>query len=471
MTWDNTMLDTALGNQPVVYEGTYKTSGSEYTLTFDGISKAETMTVSGDKITWVMSGSRDKIVLQKTDPAAKPAYQDLKYDFYAVAASVKPITYTKLLENYALTAAERRMYDQLVEGIANFEVEIEVDHFNPNDSADWLTMAKVEGIVYYTHPEFFWFRIGGFSAKPLASGRYAVYPFYYMDNECVRAIPYNSGNVDYPPAEKVAELKAWVEKSKAEIDEALKKVPVYLGMTPFELELAVHDWLCDIADYQEAYASGGTIATATNIHGALTKGKINCMGYSSTFQYIMNMLGVETVQMDSDMPNDDTGHTFNAVKLGGAWYYVDVTNDDHIGELYNAPSVTGHYFLNCTEKFYADHILTVYTPYDCNPNISCTSVTYYYYVVTNTLIASDADLASSLPARITRAYTHKEKGFDLLINPSYAKASAIGDKLVSFGVPKSGSLYTVGLDNGLTVKLRPYVDDARNAVLFVIDYS
>lgn len=51
-----------------------------------------------------------------------------------------------------------------------------------------------------------------------------------------------------------------------------------------------------------------------------------CQAYSNTFMYLMEKIGIECKLVASDA----SSHEWNAVKLDGEWYHIDVTQDDPV---------------------------------------------------------------------------------------------------------------------------------------------
>lgn len=85
----------------------------------------------------------------------------------------------------------------------------------------------------------------------------------------------------------------------------------------------IHDWIVNNTDYTlngPAYKS--------EADGAVVYGKALCEGYSKAFMYMAQELGFECICIVGKANN--TAHMWNMVKMGGAWYHVDVTFDDPI---------------------------------------------------------------------------------------------------------------------------------------------
>ena len=98
------------------------------------------------------------------------------------------------------------------------------------------------------------------------------------------------------------------------VSKALKKA------TPYEQLKAIHDGLCDIAEY------GGT----NWWDDLLVTGKGNCYAYADAFTYLCQLAGFDCIRVSGDVYNGTNwgGHEWNMVMVEEDWYYVDVTWDD-----------------------------------------------------------------------------------------------------------------------------------------------
>ena len=73
------------------------------------------------------------------------------------------------------------------------------------------------------------------------------------------------------------------------------------------------------------------------------------MGYTTTFQLFMDLLGIQCITVEGTAYNYTETHAWNQVYLDGDWYCVDVTWDD--------PTTSGtvsersaHRFFNVTSQ-------------------------------------------------------------------------------------------------------------------------
>ncbi len=113
------------------------------------------------------------------------------------------------------------------------------------------------------------------------------------------------------------------------------------GMTDYEKELAIHDWLCTNIgfDGESLSAIGSAMAFSDTPYGALKYHNAVCVGYATTFRLLTTMAG-----MECDIIHDtDYSHTWNIIKLDGDYYLVDVYSDSTDGE------TCLHTYFNCNE--------------------------------------------------------------------------------------------------------------------------
>lgn len=96
-----------------------------------------------------------------------------------------------------------------------------------------------------------------------------------------------------------------------------------------ELEVLLHDWICDNAAYSRAaiyVPDPSEPPHHLTAIGALLDGSVNCQGYSDAFYLLASMAGF-TVDRQFAMTAAGA-HVFNTILLDGEWYIVDVCHDD-----------------------------------------------------------------------------------------------------------------------------------------------
>ena len=102
-------------------------------------------------------------------------------------------------------------------------------------------------------------------------------------------------------------------------------------MTDFEKELVLHNAITARCSYDIVAAQSddplGMYSTAFTAYGALVKGKAVCEGYARSMQSLLHTVGIEATVV-AGFDKDGTPHLWNAVKLDGELYYLDVTWND-----------------------------------------------------------------------------------------------------------------------------------------------
>jgi hypothetical protein len=117
---------------------------------------------------------------------------------------------------------------------------------------------------------------------------------------------------------------------------------------------AIHDWLVTRLDYLSDRAR-------QTVPVVLARRTANCEGYSRAFQALGRASGLE-VALIVGLARDAVGraqpHSWNAVRLGGAWRLVDVTFDDPRlgGDLAAGDGYRTDYFLVPPDLARLDHL-------------------------------------------------------------------------------------------------------------------
>lgn len=118
------------------------------------------------------------------------------------------------------------------------------------------------------------------------------------------------------------------------------------GMTDYEKELAIHDYIvknCEYGytDYSQEYAF--------RAYGVLIQQKGVCNGYAEAMSLLLTCVDVENYIMVGEAANDGEYelHAWNAVCLDGNWYQVDATWDDPIPDV---KGFAGHSYFNVTDE-------------------------------------------------------------------------------------------------------------------------
>ncbi|MBE5923263.1 MAG: hypothetical protein E7271_02190 [Lachnospiraceae bacterium] len=175
----------------------------------------------------------------------------------------------------------------------------------------------------------------------------------YMDNE--------------PIPEGETKAKALYEKMTSILDTYIKP-----GMTDYEKELALHDYIVSHCHYSEQDVSDveSDIYTA---YGALVNEDAVCNGYAEALQMMFTCVGVESCFVVGTA--GDVDHAWNLVKLSGEWYHMDATWDDPLPD--QGDKVMHPYF-NVSDEVMASNHTWLRSDYP-----KAESMTYNYYQYNN----------------------------------------------------------------------------------------
>ena len=200
------------------------------------------------------------------------------------------------------------------------------------------------------HPEIFWV---GSSAQIKESGLTKEVVSYSFETTV--------------PTEARASMK---ENLEAAADGCIMQISA--DATDYQKIKYVYEYLIDTVEY-----SSGS-ADSQNIQSALLYRASVCAGYSKAFQYILNRMGLFCTYVTGTI-KDGGDHGWNMVRIGGNYYYVDVTwgdpvfanRMDHI----DSGQTKNYNYLCCTEY----DLFKTHVPSDAIPLPSCTSDDYNYY--------------------------------------------------------------------------------------------
>lgn len=207
-----------------------------------------------------------------------------------------------------------------------------------------------------------------------------------------------------------------VAKKQNEIKEKVKSVVAQVikpGMSVYEKELALHDWLIENGEYNnkilDLYNEGKSLNEISeiypdsfNAYGMLINGLGVCQSYAEAFKLLCDEAGVPCIVATGNLQT--VPHAWNMVKIGEKWAHVDATNND-IGidhPVFNATdkSIALEYTLN--KDFEIDSQLGKYT--------ADSYVNDYYYV--NDLYASSSE---ELEEKLIESFSDSGEDYNIKI--------------------------------------------------------
>ena len=237
------------------------------------------------------------------------------------------------------------VYDRIVEGVERGAATIPV--YNEDYPIPGKELKTVFDAYRRDYPEHFWIRNG--------------YRYNYN---------YDTGSVTevYPDYSLSG---ASLETAKAAFDAAVSEMVrgISGSMSEYDREKRLHDRVAEKVVYD------GSNTHAHSAYGALVQGKAVCEGYAKAFQVVLRRAGIQSFLITGSSVNPSTGksegHAWNAVRIDGKYYHVDVTWDDQGENIFYA------YFNKSTAAIREDH--TIDEPAYALP--ACTSEAADYFVV------------------------------------------------------------------------------------------
>ncbi len=143
----------------------------------------------------------------------------------------------------------------------------------------------------------------------------APHLFYYTGEYTITYYPNDGYIFQLKPTYNYSYTQNDVAVFNQAVDKAMQCVSS--DMTALRKVIAVHDYLATLITYDQTLSR-------RNTYQALVERSVVCQGYALAFSLLMQRCGIECVLV----PSDPMNHIWNAVKLNGNWYHVDVTWDD-----------------------------------------------------------------------------------------------------------------------------------------------
>lgn len=119
------------------------------------------------------------------------------------------------------------------------------------------------------------------------------------------------------------------------------------GMSDYEKELALHDWLMSHGRYDDLSRDNTAHIGRphnTDPYGVLVGGYGICLGFAVTFQLLMDLAGVECITVVGAAYSSSADHAWNMVRLDGEWYCVDVTWNNSYEDVGGGEQISHRYF-------------------------------------------------------------------------------------------------------------------------------
>jgi hypothetical protein len=165
------------------------------------------------------------------------------------------------------------------------------------------------------------------------------------------------------------------------------------GMSDFEKELAVHDYVVNNSVYDYKNLSTNTLPNDSfTAYGNLIKGVSVCSGYAEAVYRILNSVGVQTLIITGTANN--VPHAWNIVKIDGAFYHLDATFDDPVSSSGN--TLTYNYFNVSSAEISKSHV------WNTSDYPKCTSSIANYFVFNKLFASNNTELSNLIKSGLLK---------------------------------------------------------------------
>lgn len=146
-----------------------------------------------------------------------------------------------------------------------------------------------------------------------ASGAYRIY-FYFMDND--RYDPQNDKGIYYLRTTAEVTVNDAARPSVTQIvNNAVAQCRQETNGSEYDMALWLHDWTLDQLEYDHSL-------NWCSAESGLTRHQGTCESYQRIYSKLLDAAGIANGRITGN------GHTWNAVKIDGKWFQMDLTWDD-----------------------------------------------------------------------------------------------------------------------------------------------
>lgn len=384
---DTTVSIKVIGNEEADVEGNV---GSETTAVTTA-EKAETVVVTDDEGKIVTDIDGNAITAPAVTEAMNTqtlSQEELDAAMTATTAEPNLIITKTNTERYGystLTAEEKKLYDDIVDGIEGLKYKICDD-----DAYSIEEWTKIYGMVYNQEPRLF-----------------------YMDAKVkVGKLFYTTKSQDV------------INQMQKDIDAVADKLVNEAAgkSSTFEKLKVFHDYLVLNSSFE---FSSGDQSYNTSIYNAFgsgeAQGNIQCNGYAKAMQYLCDKSGIVSMVVTGESM-EGASHAWNVVDVDGQWYNLDCTWDDPLMDPANYKNIRYNFFLvpdkwihEVTHTHINQHKLSSgkYITYFTPP--ACTETAQNYFIK-NGYVYNDFDSAdTAIKAEIKKAAENKSRSAHIMV--------------------------------------------------------
>ncbi len=247
-------------------------------------------------------------------------------------------------------SAEAAIKRRVIDGVLALEEGIQISVTLPpgdDDAVSEYLLGAVKSAVdtlRRDYPEVFWLSLGSYIVE--------------WSGQAETGEGFLTAGINYRDTpEGVIATRAEIE---AVIAEAMAAAPADRAAAA----VYFHDWIINRTRYaSELAGDAGTMRGSEygfNIDGVFLMGEAVCEGYTKAYKLLCDRAGIECVSVYGVAR--DENHSWNYIKLDGAWYLVDVTWDDPVA---SRPVLLTSYLLRgALDEIDGKRVRDIYKPDD-----------------------------------------------------------------------------------------------------------
>lgn len=215
------------------------------------------------------------------------------------------------------------------------------------------------------------------------------------------------------------------------------------GMTAYEKELAIHDYIVSTTGYKSIENTSGDVFYEYSLFFSR---EAVCQAYASAVKLLLNMSGIYAIGINGT--TNGIGHAWNIVKLYGDYYHLDATWNDPVPD--NPGAVRYDYFNLSQSDILKTHVIGSYAEYP-----AAAGTRYNYFVYNNLLMSSKEEVLNLIKDRIRnmispftfRISDYSPAAYDIsgLIRQAYSELG-IGSYSYSFSVNSAMGVINITLN-------------------------
>ena len=182
---------------------------------------------------------------------------------------------------------------------------------------------------------------------------YLHYKYFYYTDDCIGTVN-STVSTDYSITTYDVKLLKYNynlnKKNEKKIKEIIKKLKISKKDTEYQAVKKIYDWFCK--------DSGMVYNDKQNtIEDVLYKNTGACSSFSVVFKYLLNEIGIECdlIGCANIFEIGGYGHAWNRVKIDNKWYYLDITWDLNLQEIFKGTKDYSFYLVSFEDIYKNDH--------------------------------------------------------------------------------------------------------------------